>query len=188
MHREGFVTGDVEGLVAVAAQQVVQFVLGEPGQDGRVADLVAVEVEDRQHGPVADRVEELVRVPGGGERSGLGLAVTDDAGDQQPGVVEGGAVRVGERVAQFAALMDGAGDLGRHMARYPAGERELFEQPCHAVRVAGDVRVRLRVRALQPGVGEDGRAAVSGAPDAQGVQVPVPDGAIEVGVDKVQTG
>ena len=55
--------------VPVALHQRPQLVLRDPGQDRRVGDLVAVEVQDRQHGAVADRVEELVRVPAGGQRA-----------------------------------------------------------------------------------------------------------------------
>ena len=53
--------------------------LGDAREDRRVGDLVAVEVQDRQHGAVACRVEELVRVPAGRQRPGLRLAVADDA-------------------------------------------------------------------------------------------------------------
>jgi hypothetical protein len=53
-------------------------------------------VEDRQHGAVGRRVEELVAVPAGGERAGLGLAVADDAGDDQVGIVERRAEGVAE--------------------------------------------------------------------------------------------
>ena len=73
-------------------------------------------------------------MPAGRERAGLGFAVADDAADQQVGVVEGGAERVHQRVAELAAFMDRSGRLGRDMARNSAGERELAEQPLHARR------------------------------------------------------
>ena len=76
------------------ASSVAQLVARDAGEHGRVGDLVAVEVQDRQHRAVACRVEELVRVPARGQRPGLGLAVADDAGDEQVGVVERGAVGV----------------------------------------------------------------------------------------------
>ncbi len=177
---------DVERVVAVAAQQGVEFVLGEPGEDRRVGDLVPVEVEDRQDGAVVDGVEELVRVPGGGERPGLGLAVADDAGDEEIRVVEGGAVGVGEGVAQFPALVDRAGDVGGDVAGDATGEGELLEEAGHAVGVARDVPVDLAPAALQPGVGDDGRAAVAGSPDGEGGQVAVLDHPVEVGVHEVQ--
>ena len=75
--------------VAVAAEQVLQLLVRDAGKDGRVVDLVAVEVQDRQHGAVADRVEELVRVPGGRQRTGFRLAVADHDRDDQVRVVEG---------------------------------------------------------------------------------------------------
>jgi hypothetical protein len=186
VHGQGVVALDVDGLVAVAAQQVVQFRAVETGQDGRVGDLVAVEVQDRQDRPVVDRVEELVGVPGRGQRSRLGLAVADDARHQQVRVVEGGTVGVRERVAEFAALVDGAGGLGGDVAGHAAGEGELLEQPRHARPVPAHVRVRLRVRPLQPRVGQHRRAAVSRAPDAQGVLVAGLDHPVEVGMDEIE--
>ena len=94
VHRLGIVALDEIGLVAVAAEQLVQFLVADARQHRRVGDLVAVEVQDRQHGAVVDGIEELVRVPTGGQRAGLRLAVADDAGDDQIGIVEGGAVGV----------------------------------------------------------------------------------------------
>ncbi len=182
------VAGDMDRVVAVTAQEVVQLGLGQPGEHRGIGDLVAVEVQDRQDRSVVDGVEELVGVPGGRQRSRLRLAVADDAGDHQAGVVEGGAVGVRERVAQFAALVDGAGRLGGDVAGHTAGEGELLEQPGHARRVPGDVRIGLGVGAFQPGVGQHGGPAVTGAPDAEGVQVACLDHPVEVGVDQVEAG
>ena len=65
------------------------------------------------------------------ERPGLGLAVTDHAGNDQIGVVDG-AISVRQGVAELAALVDRAGRLGRHVARDAAGERELGDEALHA--------------------------------------------------------
>ncbi|KAI3473495.1 hypothetical protein Pfo_031622, partial [Paulownia fortunei] len=92
-------------------------------EDGRVRDLPAVEVEDRQHGPVGHRVEEGVRLPGAGQGTGLGLAVTDDARHDEVRVVERRAVRVRERVAELAALVDGSGVSGAAWDGMPPGTR-----------------------------------------------------------------
>ena len=88
VHLVGVGALDEVGRVAVAAEQRLQFLVADARQDGGVGDLVAVEVEDRQHRAVAHRVDELVGMPGGGERPGLGLAVAHDAGDDQFRVVE----------------------------------------------------------------------------------------------------
>ena len=67
-------------------------------------------------------------MPGGGQRAGLGLAVANHAGDDQAGIVEHRAERVGQRVAQLAALVDRARGFGRDVAGDAAGERKLLEQ------------------------------------------------------------
>ena len=97
------------GLVAVAARAARATSSSlRPAEHRRARDLVAVEVQDRQHGAVAGGVEEAHALPRALERPGLGLAVADDAGDQQVGVVERRAEGVHERVAELAALVDRA--------------------------------------------------------------------------------
>ncbi len=180
------VSGDVDGLVSVSLEEFVEFGLRKTGQHGGIGDLVAVEVQDRQDGTVPHGVQELVRVPGGGQRPRLRLTVTDDTGDQQAGVVEGGTVGVREGVSEFPALVDGAGRLRGHVAGDASGERELPEQPGHPGGVPGDVRVGLRVRPFQPGIGHHGGAAVTGPPDAEGFQPPGADESVEVCVHEVE--
>jgi hypothetical protein len=75
-------------LPAAAAEELLELLVADAGEDGGVGDLVAVEVQDGQHRAVGDRVEELVAVPGGGQRAGLRLAVAHHAGGDQVGVVE----------------------------------------------------------------------------------------------------
>jgi len=58
----------------------------DAGQDRGVANLVAIEVKDRQNGPVGDRVEELVRLPCGSQGASFRFTVADDAGDNQIGL------------------------------------------------------------------------------------------------------
>src|SRR3546814_4526442 len=71
---------------------------------------------------------ELVRVPGGGKRTGLRLAVTDDAGDHDVRVVERRSEGVGQRVAELSALVDRTRHLRRDVARDAAGEGERSEE------------------------------------------------------------
>ena len=61
--------------VAVAAHQGFELFMRDARENRRIGDLVAVEVQDWQHGAVAHGIEELVRVPARGERPGLGFAV-----------------------------------------------------------------------------------------------------------------
>ena len=52
-----------------------------PARSGRRS--LAVEMQDRQHGAVAHRIEKFVGVPARGQRAGLRLAVADHAGRDQ---------------------------------------------------------------------------------------------------------
>ena len=166
----------------------MQLVLRDAGQEAGVGDLVAVQVEDGQHAAVAGRVQELVAVPARRERSGLGLAVADDARHDQVGIVEGRAEGVRERVAELAAFVDRAGRLGSHVAGDAAREAELLEQPPHPLLVLADVRIDLAVGPFEVGVRDQRRAAVPGADHVDHVQVVLLDHPVQVRVEEVQAG
>ena len=174
--------------VAVPFELPEQLVLRDPGQDRRVGDLVAVEVQDRQHGAVVDRVQELVRLPRARQRPRLGLAVADHAGHEQVRVVERGTVGVRERVTELAALVDGARGLRRGVAGDAAGERELAEQRLQTFGVVGDVGVPLGVGALEVRRRHDARAPVSRPGDVESVEVVADDDAVQVRPEEGQTG
>ena len=80
-----------------------------------------VEMQDRQHRAVARGVRELVGMPARRQRAGLCLAVTDDAGDDEVGVVERRPVGVGQRITQLTAF--------RHRARQRA-DHHRFRAAC----------------------------------------------------------
>ena len=172
--------------VAVAAEQLVEFLTADAGEHGRIGDLVAVQVQDRQHRSVGQRVQELVRVPAGRHRPGLGLAVPDGAGDDQAGVIEGRTVGMRQRIAELAPLVDRPGRLRRHVARDASGKGELGEKPLQARLVLRDVRIDLAVGPFQIGVGDQRRPAVAGTGDEDHVEVARPDQPVQVRVDEVQ--
>ena len=188
VHRLGLVPLDEVGPVAVALEERAELVALDAREQRGVGDLVAVEVQDREHGAVARGVHELVGVPARGERPGLGLAVPDDAARDQIGVVVDRAVGVHEGVAQLAALVDRTRGLGSHVAGDAAGEGELAEQPAKALFVVADVRVDLAVGALEVGVRHQPRATVPGAGYVDGVEVVHLDRAVHVRVDEVEPG
>ena len=187
VHRLRLVALDEVGRVSVAAEELIQLLVADPGQNGRVGDLVAVEIQDWQHRAVGRWVQEFVRVPARCKRSSFSLAVADDTGDDQVGVVEGGPIGVRESVAELAALVDRAGRLRRYMAGNAARERKLGEEALHALLARGDVRVDLAVGALKVGVRDQGRPAVAGAGDVDHVEVVLLDHPVQLNVDKVQT-
>jgi hypothetical protein len=90
--------------------------------------------------------------------------------------------------AELAALVDRPGRLRCHVARDPARERELPKQPPQALGVATDVRVDLAVGALEIGVGDQARPAVTGTGHVQHAEIARPDEPVQMRVDEVQTG
>src|SRR6185437_9055596 len=138
-------------------------VVAGTAEDGGATDLVAVQVEDRQHRAVARRVEEAHSFPGTRQRTRLGLAVPDDGHDDQVGIIERRAKGVDEDVAKLTPLVDRAGRRHAHVARDAARRRELAEQTPQAGQVPGDLRVNLRVGSFQVDVRHDRRAPVAGA-------------------------
>jgi len=109
VHHQWIVTLDEVRVVPVASQQIGQLAAADARQHGRVRDLETVQVQDRQDDTVACGVQELVGMPARCQRSGLRFAISDDTGDDQVRIVERGAVRMGERVAELPALVDRAG-------------------------------------------------------------------------------
>ena len=112
VHDGRIVALESEGLVAIAAHQVFKLGMGNAREHRGVGDLVAVEMEDGQHGAIGGGVEEFVGVPAGGEGAGFGFAIAYHAGHDEVGIVECRAIGMHQRIAQFAAFVDGAGVSG----------------------------------------------------------------------------
>ena len=176
---------DEERRPAAALEELLQFLVLDAREDGRVADLEAVQVQDRQNRSVRDRIEKFVGLPGGRQGARFGLAVADDAGDDEPGIVERGAECVAERISEFAAFVDGAGRRRRDMARNAARKGELFEEPLHPGLVLTDVGIDLAVAALEIGVGDQRRSAMAGAGDVDHVEIVQSDGPVQMDVDEI---
>ncbi len=145
-------------------------------------------MQDREDRAVAHRVQELRRVPAGGQRARLGLAVAHHRRHHQVGVVERRTEGVGQRVTELAALVDRAGRLRGDVAGDAPREAELLEQPSDPHLVVGHVGVDLAVGAVQPGRGDQARTAVPRPGDVEDLQVAGQDRAVEVGVDERQAG
>src|SRR5262249_29402540 len=90
----------------VTAEQVLQLSVSDSGQQRGIVDLISVQMKDRKHSPIVDGVQKLVDVPRSGERAGFGLPVPDHRRDDQVGIIESRAARMGKYVTQFAALVD----------------------------------------------------------------------------------
>ena len=174
--------------VPVTGEQRRQLVVADARQDGRIVDLVAVEMQDRQHRPIGDRVEELVAVPAGRQRSGLGLPVAHHHEGDQVRVVVDRPIGVRKAVAEFAALVDAAGRFRSGVAADAARKGELLEQALHPRQIFALVRIDLGIRAFEIRLGQDRRRPVPGAADIDRVQVVLLDQPVEVDVGEALAG
>ena len=176
------------GLPAVAVHETDQFFAGNARENGRVVDLVAVQIEDGQHGAVANGIEEFVAVPGGGQRPGFGLAVADHHGHDQIGIVEGGAKRMRDAVAELAAFVNRPRRFGRAVTADAAGKGKLHEEALQAAQVLAAIRVHVAVRTFEVHRPEHAGRAVARPGQIDDVDVVLANGAVEVGVDEAERG
>ena len=93
-----------------------------------------------------------------------------------------------ERVAELAALVDGARRLGRKVARDATGIRELAEELLQASLVIGDVGTDLAVGAIEQRLGGAGRATVARAHQENSVLVVIGNEAVDVAEQEVNAG
>src|SRR5437763_103169 len=91
-------------------------------------------------------------------------------------------------IAKLAALVNGAGRFRRAMAADAAGEAELLEEAPQPLDVFRLVGTDLGIRALEVGVGENGRRPMAGAGDEDHVEIVLFDEAIEVDINKAHAG
>src|ERR1700722_14281140 len=112
-------------------------------------------------------------MPGGRQRSGLRLTITDHTGDDEIRIVEGRSKGVRERVTELAPLVDRAGDIGRAMARNTPRKGKLFKETLHPRGISRYAGIELAVAALEPGVGYECRSPMAGPADRKPVHTPL---------------
>ena len=106
MHLAGIATFDEIGDIAIAAKEVIQLVVTDTGQDCRICDLVAVQMENGQDDAVGEGVEKFVRMPTGRQRAGFRFTIAHDTGNEQVRIIERRAERMLQRVTQLATLVN----------------------------------------------------------------------------------
>ena len=140
VHGAGVVAFDEIGNPTAAPQELLQLFMLNAGKHGRVTDLVAIQVQDRQYGAIGHGVQEFVGLPGGCQGTCFRFTVTNHASDNQVGIVECRSEGMAQGVAQLAAFVNGTRCRRCDVARNPAGEGKLLEQLLQSCFVLGDVR------------------------------------------------
>src|ERR1017187_4973115 len=145
-------------------------------------------MKDRQDRAVSGRIDEVDRLPASFERTCFGLAIPDNAGDNQIWIVEGRAECMDQRVSKLSAFVHGIWDVRPAMAGHSARCGELAEHEPQAVFIARDLRVNFGVCAFKIGAGIERRASVSRTRYIDDVRIMLFDEPIQMNVDKVLAG
>src|ERR1700688_469880 len=142
-------------------------------------------MQDGKHDAITRRVQKLVGMPTGGQRACFRFAITHHAADQQIWIVECGAVRVRNGVAELAAFVDGTWSFGSDMAGNSTRERKLLEQPPESVFRLRNAGIKLAVGAFQISVGNQPGTSVSRACNIDDVKIVLLDEPIQVYIDEI---
>ena len=134
---------------------LLKFFSRNAGQKAGVRNFVPIQMQDRQHAPVTSRIKEFIAVPSRSKRSRLGLAVANNARNDQVRIIECSAISVTQCIPKLTSFVDTARCFRSHMTGDATGETELLEQPFHAVRVPADVGIDLAVGPFQIGVRDE---------------------------------
>ena len=157
-------------------------------KDRRVRNLESVQIKNRQNGPVMNRINELVWLPGSCQRAGFCFTVADDGCCNQIGVVKDGARSVWKRISEFPAFMNGSRRLWSSVRSNAARERETLEELLHAFFIFSDFRVDFSIASVKVGIWNHYLSAVTRTFDVKHVQVIFVDDAVKVCIDEVLSG
>ena len=179
---------DDQRMPAEALEQLRQLLVAHRLVDRRVGDLVAVEVQDRQHRAAGRRVEELVQC----QAPAVGPVSASPSPTMQATIRSGLSSAApnagGQRVAELAALVDRARHDRGDVAREAPGPGEVADQLREPRAVAGQLGVDVLEAAVDPQVREVGGRAVAGTGHQQDARLGLEDQPVEPGVDQVDAG
>src|SRR5688572_22174356 len=63
VHLLGIAALDKIWRIPVAPEELIKLLMTDAGQDAGIGDLVAVEVQDREHDAISEWIQKLIRVP-----------------------------------------------------------------------------------------------------------------------------
>src|SRR5690348_4008586 len=116
MHKIWVVTFDEIGLPAITGEKFCELIVAHAAKDGRVRDLVTVQVQDGEHGPIMLRIQKLINMPACSQWTGFRLAVANHTAHQQIRIVESRSGCMAEAVSKFSTLVDRARSFGSVVA------------------------------------------------------------------------
>jgi len=106
----------------------------DAGQHGRIADLVAIEVQDRQHGSIENWVDNLLDCHAVARGPVSAFTIADDAGDDQSGLSNTAPKAWLSGIPQLTTFVNRPRRSGRNMAGNPAGNENCLNSASFRLR------------------------------------------------------
>src|SRR5215471_13108435 len=141
-------------------------------------------MQNWQYRPIANRVQELVDVPGSCQRTGLRFAIAYHRSDNQVWVVKRCPAGMGKHISQLASFVNGTGGFRRAVAADAARKRKLLEEFVQTYFILTLFRINLRVRALEIARPQNPWRAVPRTSHKNHVEIEFFDQPIQVDVNK----
>ena len=170
---------------SVAGEKRAQFLVVHRTEDRGIGNLVAVDMQDRQHRAALRGIEKFRAMPCRRRRPGLRLAIADDARDEQAGIVKGRAESRRQRVTEFAAFVNRPRQAGIKVVRKTARPRKRADELFHARGIVRQLGVKFAQASFEIEIREVRRRAVARPGDEQRVEIVAQDDAVEVGIHEV---
>ena len=178
MHLHRIIACHEVNIVAMAREQLVNPVILFTPQHGGTRNLVPIQMQNGQHGPITHRVQKINALPGAFERSSLCFPIPNHGCDDHIWIVESCAKGVGQDVAQFASFVNGARRGHTDVAGNTSRGRELAEQAAYPIIVLCDLRINLRVGPFQVHIRDNRRSTVPWPCQVDHIGILIPDESI----------
>jgi hypothetical protein len=154
---------------AIPEEELLELLVTDSCEDGRIVDLVSVEVEYWEDGTISDRIEEFGAVPTSSKRTRLSLSISNHCQRDQIGVIKDRSEGVRNRVTKLSSLVNATWGLGSRVTTNSTGERKLLEEPLQAFLVFCYVGIYLRVGPFEVGLRDDCWGSMAGARNEEGI-------------------
>ena len=170
---------------SAALEEVFHFLMRNTWENGRVTDLVSVQMKDWKNSTVCDRVQEFVGLPWSSKRPCFSFTVTDNNCSDKIWVVQNSTKAVSNWISKFSTLIDRTWCFWSTVTRNSAWEWELLKHFLHTFLILADVRINFTIRTFQISVGNQEVSAMSRTGKKNHIQIITFDDTVAVYIDEV---
>jgi len=186
MQSERLIAFHEMNLVAVRLKKTPYVIIAATPEDRGSADLISVQVEDRQHRAVANGIQKARSFPRSFQWPGLSFSISNNGYCYEIRIVEHRAEGMHQDVTELSSFMDRARCRCAYVTRNAARCRELPKEARETLHISGNGRIDFSVGTLEVDVRNDGGPAVPRSSEINDVGISLRDQSVEVHIDEAQ--